>query len=793
MRLASLLATVAAAEASFQCFSGSSPSAYLGEGRHIKIEQNDWLGHAVSTQTAAIVLREIMGFNVTVVETPMTWSDPNDNPLSRLRDEKVDANLEGWRIDWPADLVEAYLAGGSVDNSVHEFQGRVGVYTQRFVVDDNPELFADYWRSYRGRDVLQLFDNPNSTFLNEKADEFGPNCDGSYGCKPGKGVYVPPRCEPADANCVPMYHVFPDYATGWVEQLINNLALNISVYYSGGEVYDLIRSQNAIKQAAMFYSWRPHEFLAGDDYVRITFPEKSQECVDLDTFNRTGGRDCDQDGEPVYKFKRTSLRRYSLAAVQFLEAYSLRLQDQNTMLAATEAGGQGGTLTVEEASCEWLQNHESIWRSWVPNISVPLCNAILQGDIQRYPASFEPILQKCFEVTQPVEPCRATGCGKYAECPDDGDDTLCECSSSDTQKAQDFAVSRSCEPTVASTDQQRVFWTLSMFLFSIGFVLTCIVINEFVYNPVLNDSVMRMFLAITVPDLVLSSVYFIFHFINLLNGQEMDTGPCEFFAIITTGVVYATFFGPPIVALATLYMFFMAIKGYPSWKPSKMKTALLCVVPWIFGITIGFVVLAEGSLGSYRGLLCYNSEWDSYITGGLTLTMFCLSTAVTILAYLGTAYIAFAAGKRSSKRVAIINGVSVLKRGAALVGTFFCTWALFMVAVIINMTSDPPPLTFEMIASLCISAQPIVDAFVLLSTPVVRREMFARLNRQWGDRTSGRSIAGGGSSSSSSSCTSSAYGSSSCQPPAASKSQPAAVTSPSPERTAPEGVKTEFA
>ena len=139
--------------------------------------------------------------------------------------------------------------------------------------------------------------------------------------------------------------------------------------------------------------------------------------------------------------------------------------------------------------------------------------------------------------------CTETGCGKYAECLADQTESsatvpLCTCTSEDTTPREDFLTSRACVPTVASTDQQRIFWTLSMLLFGVGFVLSLVVINEFLRNPLFSPSRpggnMWSFAAIAVPDFVLSTTYFSFHFTNLLNGVEMAAGPCDGFALLTT-------------------------------------------------------------------------------------------------------------------------------------------------------------------------------------------------------------------------------------------------------------------
>jgi hypothetical protein len=70
----------------------ASDLTYIGQGKHITLEQNDWLGHAVTTQTAALLLREVLGFNVTLLETPMNWGNDQDNSLTRLVSGQVDVS-----------------------------------------------------------------------------------------------------------------------------------------------------------------------------------------------------------------------------------------------------------------------------------------------------------------------------------------------------------------------------------------------------------------------------------------------------------------------------------------------------------------------------------------------------------------------------------------------------------------------------------------------------------------------------------------------------------------------------
>jgi len=365
-----------------------------------------------------------------------------------------------------------------------------------------------------------------------------------------------------------------------------------------------------------------------------------------------------------------------------------------------------------------------------------------------------------------IRPCTETGCGRFAEClstQNASEVTLCTCTSSDTTPANDFPISRACVPTVASTNQQRIFWTLSMLVFGVGLVLSMVVINELLRNPLFLPSrpggSMWSFAAIAVPDFVLSAVYFVFPFINLIRGVEMSPDPCEAFAVLTTMAVYATFLGPPIVAIASLRCVMNVIHGQFNATTPKVVVAVVLGSPWVLGLIIGLVARADGKSGSYRGLICYNTKWDSFSTGGLTVAMFGACTVTTAVSYITIAVLVHtsmtrvsitpssglevrssfsrAAGvvvqsfRRAGAGTTSPQGgqyhTDVLKRGSLLVQVFFLSWAFFVVVAGLNMALRPVSLTAEMLAALVISLQPILDAIVLLQTPSVRKAMVCRI------------------------------------------------------------------
>jgi hypothetical protein len=235
----------------------------------VTLEQNDWTGHSLTTGVAKLLLEEVLGFTVTVVERPMGWSDPNNNSLSRLRDGFVDANLEAWTSDWPA----AVAANRSHVTSVayRDLQGRVGIYVPTWLVSaPYTNLFMGYWRPYQTRrDVIDVFrwDNTHAEVLRNWSRGWASNCeDGVYACAPGSAQWQPPHCNASGASCVPLFHANSQYTFGWVQELVRYHELNFTVYYAGEvgahSLYKTLAYADAVGQPAIFYLWEPHPVLA---------------------------------------------------------------------------------------------------------------------------------------------------------------------------------------------------------------------------------------------------------------------------------------------------------------------------------------------------------------------------------------------------------------------------------------------------------------------------------------------------------------------------------------------------
>lgn len=195
-------------------------------------------------------------------------------------------------------------------------------------------------------------------------------------------------------------------------------------------------------------------------------------------------------------------------------------------------------------------------------------------------------------------------------------------------------------------------------------------------------------------------------------------------AFITFGIVIATFSGPPIVAYATLKHFqkVMRMDRSAGHAVSTGTMASLLVAPWALGLILALVVASEGKLGSFRGLYCYVNDFAAMSTGGATLILLlcgCILTAVLHFQVYSLVRSASGDGGTAHK--------AVMARGFKLIAALFLTWATFAVSGFMNLIGLAPPIWMESMGGLMVTFQPLIDAYMILATPSIKKAMLVRL------------------------------------------------------------------
>lgn len=373
-----------------------------------------------------------------------------------------------------------------------------------------------------------------------------------------------------------------------------------------------------------------------------------------------------------------------------------------------------------------------------------------------------------------LDPCQ----GPYSTC--DSQSGLCVCEDgTELAKMDDRPEEewRLCVPAVASTDQTRSFWAISLWLSAWGLLASVWVVWEFVFNAHLQHpyTMMQAFIAFAAPDMTLSLVNFVVYMEALVNGNPLanpsgvggrSETECMLVACVMYVIVICTYCAPAMVGLFTFLTFNAISRGKASFAAAPYVVYGLCIwLPAIIGAALAATAAAgagddgAGLLGSYRGLYCYIRRWDSSLTGLVFVCTFVCSTAATVALYTLTALkIGQLANSTSGSQGWKAAGV-VMKRGIFLTLTFVATWIWFVVTGGLAYSNKPVDIEVDMVGAIIINAQPIIDAFILLTMSNIREQYVARWAKQFGMTHAAQGVASASASSSTSS-TSSFFGSS---------------------------------
>ena len=113
--------------------------------------------------------------------------------------------------------------------------------------------------------------------------------------------------------------------------------------------------------------------------------------------------------------------------------------------------------------------------------------------------------------------------GAYAAC--NAETELCECTAANTELVLPssglYSEAKYCLPSTASTDDVRVFWSMSAYISAWGVLLSANMIYEFFHNKQLQypNTVMQSFSSFVVPKFCLSvfnSIFYLFQVCSTL-------------------------------------------------------------------------------------------------------------------------------------------------------------------------------------------------------------------------------------------------------------------------------------
>ncbi len=278
----------------------------------VNIAVNPWVGYEADAAVAAYVLREKMGYTVNLkdLKEDVSWQG--------FESGEVDVIMENWGHP---DLEKIYIDekkvamdGGQTGNI-----GIIGWYVPTWMVDKYPDITD--WNN-----------------LNKYADLFKTSESGE------KGQFL---------------GTDPSYVQ-YDEALMTNLGLNFKVIFSGSEnaTVEAIKQSDAQQKPLLFYWWDPHWIHAQVKLTQIKLPEYTAGCdADLEKVA------CDYPSYNLNKVIRTKFNEDGGAAATMIKKFSWTNEDQN--LVSDYITNQG--MTADQAAKKWVDEHESVWKAWVPS------------------------------------------------------------------------------------------------------------------------------------------------------------------------------------------------------------------------------------------------------------------------------------------------------------------------------------------------------------------------------------------------------------------------------------------
>mmetsp|Transcript_120333 Transcript_120333/g.312307 ORF Transcript_120333/g.312307 Transcript_120333/m.312307 type:complete len:934 (-) Transcript_120333:477-3278(-) len=338
------------------CVENSRPH----RGVKLRVLMRNWQSHRMVTHIAAILLRDVLKYDVEIVSAPGSWTTSDD--LERLAKGEIDANLELWPKG-KEDKFASFVGGssGAVDVGIHQLPARSGMYVPKYA--NHVGSFYSY-ATLKGEDVQTDFSKVSITQGENSSDPNGMCETAAWNCK--DLIYTPEYC--TDRRCeAQLLKGSLGEDQGLLEQQIRNNGLNFSVAYTSRKTQErLVWEAYATRVPVLFYSWEPRapiHGIASEEFFHVAFPPKDECTNSKMTGTPLGDVDCDLGSTPLRKVVSPTLNA-TKDALYFVERFSLTTEDYSWLFAQR-------TLTDKEsnpeevAACMFVRSNEDRWRSWV--------------------------------------------------------------------------------------------------------------------------------------------------------------------------------------------------------------------------------------------------------------------------------------------------------------------------------------------------------------------------------------------------------------------------------------------
>ncbi|KAF0718485.1 hypothetical protein As57867_001652, partial [Aphanomyces stellatus] len=369
----------------------ASPGTFQGT---ITLEWNGWPTHSLTSSTMAILLQEVLGYDVTFFQTGSAL-----HATQRMSAEATGQctpthiNAEIWAAS-KLQVLSIYANETSVNSN--GYVGQAGWFTLTANLNEalkgpsatqgtfQRAYSADFWHEFtRSHDLVNFFSIAKANMPLVAMPRVCPN--GTMGCQNGcSKTYACTVAEQNNQTCMVVAMMDPLYDPGFLQASIANNNIPAYFCFSG---YDGM--QNAVVDAMTrnstitFYHCEPDLFhLQYQGHLtRIALPRSTPKVV----ATATGGFGENGYGNPTTNpinvdFPQENLKLYfanvlnsDTFLVDFLNKFQIAQIDINGLLAALVqlSGNPAVTNAPFTAACNWVKANYGKWKSWVDPL--PLC------------------------------------------------------------------------------------------------------------------------------------------------------------------------------------------------------------------------------------------------------------------------------------------------------------------------------------------------------------------------------------------------------------------------------------
>eukprot|EP00928_Gymnodinium_smaydae_P060692 TRINITY_DN4442_c0_g3_i2.p1 TRINITY_DN4442_c0_g3~~TRINITY_DN4442_c0_g3_i2.p1 ORF type:complete len:1035 (+),score=143.45 TRINITY_DN4442_c0_g3_i2:68-3172(+) len=330
----------------------------------LRLIQHDWVSQKLSTQVAAIILKEWMMYDVEVVDSTHAYRDD----FRLLATNQFDANFEVWpsgkeqEISQWIEPLHAGLADApsrGYEAATHSMVSYEGMYVPKYMVQENSA--AGFYQYLKTADAQERFSRFRVEQGEAAADPRGLCSKSEWGCV--NFTWKPRYCEAGGCQAQ-LLHLNTDYETGLYEQQIATNGINMSVaYLTADTLHKIVWEASSQKQPIIFYSFEPHEGYFGipsEDFVRVQFPPRTADCLAQEQANNSdtplGGRYCASSAQRLRVMVSNAFRD-SPDAWAFAQAFQLSQKDYGRLFELYRESQEVDDSSVpswNQAACQWL-------------------------------------------------------------------------------------------------------------------------------------------------------------------------------------------------------------------------------------------------------------------------------------------------------------------------------------------------------------------------------------------------------------------------------------------------------